>query len=120
MCKSFVNSDQVKFVNTLGCLDPLHDVMWQYLPERNVIKCYNKLTIEAKNLKECSIYDSIKLKDMNELTIESIANADHRSLSVLSSELAIPKIENTLITRSQLAMHILACFDTFYISRSMK
>jgi RCR-type E3 ubiquitin transferase len=117
-CKSFSNNDQVKFTGGLACLDPHHDVLWQYIPERCVIKCYNRLTVGAKNIKECSVYESLFLRETGEVTLTAIANSDKRTLSILSSELAIPTVHNGFITRNQMAIHMLACLDTFYIAHS--
>lgn len=117
VCKSFHDMEQVKFVNSLACLDPYYDVVWRFSAEQQLIKCYNILTINAKHIQKCSSFESTYLKDANDM--ETIPS-ERQTQSILSSELAIPKMENCFITRSQLATHLLACFDTYYTFHSQR
>ncbi|XP_077301662.1 E3 ubiquitin-protein ligase MYCBP2-like [Arctopsyche grandis] len=118
-CKSFGSNSQVNFVGNLGCLDPHYDVMWKYSTHPFVVQCFNILTVEAKNLKECSLFESSYVKEtLDDPYLNQEIIMDRRSLSILSCELAIPKMGNCFITRYQLATHILACLDTFYTFHS--
>ncbi|XP_017880442.1 E3 ubiquitin-protein ligase MYCBP2-like [Ceratina calcarata] len=86
-CNSYSEPDQVDFSNCAACLDPLYNVIWTFNPMNNEISLYNIISTEAR-------------------TIPGL------EASILSPGLALPVISNCFVTRSQAAMHLLACLDT--------
>lgn len=120
ICKSFGPTSQVSFEGNLACLDPYYDVIWKYSNDPPSFKCYNIMLVDAKNLKECSLYDSSYMKDTFDKPFNQVINFGRRSLSILSCELAIPRIDGCFTTRYQLAIHLLACLDTYYTFHSQK
>lgn len=86
-CSSFSGNDQVDFTQSAACLDPLYNVIWTFNSANSEISSYNVISSEARSIPG----------------LES---------SVLCPELALPTISTCLVTRSQAAMHLLACLDT--------
>ncbi|KAJ8666974.1 hypothetical protein QAD02_008636, partial [Eretmocerus hayati] len=87
-CNSFNGPEQVDFSQSAACLDPLYNVIWAFNPTSNEISYYNIVSTEAK-------------------TIASLAD-----VSILTPGLALPVVSSCFVTRSQAAMHLLACLDT--------
>lgn len=75
------------FSNYAACLDPLYNVIWTFNPVNNEISLYNIISTEAR-------------------TISGL------EASILSPGLALPVVPTCFVTRSQAAMHLLACLDT--------
>lgn len=137
VCSAWAGAEQVDFVNTLACLDPLYDVLWRYQPQMRVMKCYNILAFDSHKLQRCCnpdldpsenvefCYPSIgtmrRLEDFKNLEnfelicnngdrpVESIALAD---MSILNQELAVPTIHGAWVTRMHIALHLLGCLDS--------
>lgn len=86
-CNSFTGLDQVDFHNSAACLDPLYNVIWSFNPASNDITYYNVISTEAR----------------------AIPNLE---VSILTPGLALPVVSTCYVTRSQAAMHLLACLDT--------
>ncbi|XP_035719406.1 E3 ubiquitin-protein ligase MYCBP2-like isoform X2 [Vespa mandarinia] len=86
-CNSYSGNDQVDFSNYAACLDPLYNVIWTFNPVNNEISLYNIISTEAR-------------------TISGL------EASILSPGLALPVVPTCFVTRSQAAMHLLACLDT--------
>jgi E3 ubiquitin-protein ligase MYCBP2 len=87
MCNSFSGTDQVDFNQCATCLDPLYNVIWAFNPLNNEITYYNVISTEARTIPNLEV-------------------------SILSPGLALPVVPNCYVTRSQAAMHLLACLDT--------
>jgi E3 ubiquitin-protein ligase MYCBP2 len=68
-------------------LDPLYNVIWAFNPLNNEITYYNVISTEARTIPNLEV-------------------------SILSPGLALPVVPNCYVTRSQAAMHLLACLDT--------
>ncbi|KOB65851.1 Esrom, partial [Operophtera brumata] len=134
VCTAWGGAEQVDFVNTLACLDPLYDVLWCYQPQMRVMKCYNILAFDSHKLqRRCnrdldssesgcpSTGNMCRLEDFKDLKnfelgcsnggrpVESIALAD---TSILNQELAIPAVHGALVTRMHIALHLLGCLDS--------
>lgn len=52
-CNAWTGHEQVDFVDAVACLDPLYDVLWSYLPQIHVMKCYNILAFDSHKLHRC-------------------------------------------------------------------
>ncbi|KAH9644214.1 hypothetical protein HF086_008703 [Spodoptera exigua] len=114
-CNTWTGSEQVDFVNSLACLDPLYDVLWCYQPQMRVMKCYNILAFDSHKLQKCCNdpepyfgdgdfeypnYGSMKrLEDFKNLENFDLSCRDEdrptdnvalSNMSVLNQELAIP------------------------------
>ncbi|KAH0954749.1 hypothetical protein HN011_008203, partial [Eciton burchellii] len=86
-CNSYNGADQVDFNNCAACLDPLYNVIWTFNSANNEISLYNVISTETRAI----------------LSLEA---------SILSPGLALPVVSTCFVTRSQAAMHLLACLDT--------
>ncbi|KAG7189524.1 hypothetical protein KM043_017215 [Ampulex compressa] len=86
-CNSYNGSDQVDFSNSAACLDPLYNVIWTFNLINNEISLYNIISADTRTIPGLEV-------------------------SILSPGLALPVVPNCFITRSQAAMHLLACLDT--------
>lgn len=86
-CNSYNGADQVDFSNCAACLDPLYNVIWTFNSVNNEISLYNIISTETR-------------------TIPSL------EASILNPGLALPVVSTCFVTRSQAAMHLLACLDT--------
>lgn len=86
-CNSFSGVDQVDFNQCAACLDPLYNVIWAFNPTNNEISYYNVISTEARTMQNLEV-------------------------SILSPGLALPIVPSCYVTRSQAAMHLLACLDT--------
>lgn len=86
-CNSYSGVDQVDFSNCAACLDPLYNVIWTFNTTNNEISLYNIISTEARPIPGLEA-------------------------SVLNPGLALPVIPTCFVTRSQAAMHLLACLDT--------
>ncbi|XP_063374022.1 E3 ubiquitin-protein ligase MYCBP2 [Cydia amplana] len=145
-CNAWTGSEQVDFVNTLACLDPLYDVLWCYQPQMRVMKCYNILAFDSHKLQRCCNNDSElypndgeteypnhgsmkRLEDFKNLeNFEVICNNDDRpvdnvalsNMSVLNQELAIPCALSCSVTRIHAALHLLGCLDSLTYAHDSK
>ncbi|XP_058809373.1 E3 ubiquitin-protein ligase MYCBP2-like [Phymastichus coffea] len=86
-CNSFSGPDQVDFNQCAACLDPLYNVIWSLNPTNNEISYYNIISTESRTISNLEV-------------------------SILSPSLALPVVSDCYVTRSQAAMHLLACLDT--------
>ncbi|CAL1686165.1 unnamed protein product [Lasius platythorax] len=86
-CNSYNGADQVDFNNCAACLDPLYNVIWTFNSTNNEISLYNVISTETR----------------------TIPNLE---ASILNPGLALPVVSTCFVTRSQAAMHLLACLDT--------
>lgn len=145
-CNAWTGSEQVDFVNTLACLDPLYDVLWCYHPQVQVIRCYNILAFDAHKIQRCCNNDPDGYDDDNDFDYPSCGNMrrleDFKNLesfevtcsneekptdivalvnmSVLSQELAIPCAPKCSITRMHAVLHLLACLDSLNYAHDNK
>ncbi|XP_048488841.1 E3 ubiquitin-protein ligase MYCBP2 [Plutella xylostella] len=139
-CNAWTGPEQVDFVNSLACLDPLYDLLWCYQPQMRVMKCFNILAFDSHKLQRCCAnetddgmyatetefeypnYGSMKrMEDFKNLeNIEAICNTEEKKLdgvaltnmSVLNQELAIPCVSECTVTRMHAALHLLGCLDS--------
>ncbi|XP_031781072.1 E3 ubiquitin-protein ligase MYCBP2 isoform X6 [Nasonia vitripennis] len=86
-CNSFSGADQVDFNQCAACLDPLYNVIWSFNPTNNEISYYNVISTESRTMQNLEV-------------------------SILSPGLALPVVPSCYVTRTQAAMHLLACLDT--------
>ncbi|RLU27103.1 hypothetical protein DMN91_000902 [Ooceraea biroi] len=86
-CNSYNGTDQVDFNNCAACLDPLYNVIWTFNSANNEISLYNIISTETRAIPGLEA-------------------------SILSPGLALPVVSTCFVTRSQAAMHLLACLDT--------
>uniref|UniRef100_A0A1B6EGK8 PHR domain-containing protein n=1 Tax=Clastoptera arizonana TaxID=38151 RepID=A0A1B6EGK8_9HEMI len=86
-CNSFCGNEQVDFVRSATCLDPLYNMLWSCHEDIDgaEITCYNIVCCETR------------------MQIKS---------SILSPELSLPSVPGCLVTRSQAALHLLGVLDT--------
>lgn len=144
-CNAWTGPEQVDFVNSLACLDPLYDVLWCYQPQMRVMKCYNILAFDPHKLQRCcnndpdiySIeaeyeypnYGSMKrLEDFKNLeNLDFSFNNEERSsnialstMSILNQELAIPCASGCSVTRMHASLHLLGCLDSLTFAHDTK
>lgn len=144
-CNAWTGSEQVDFVNTLACLDPLYDVLWCYQPQMRVMKCYNILAFDSHKLQKCCNdpdsffgegdfeypnYGSMKrLEDFKNLENFDLScinedrptdNVALSNMSVLNQELAIPSVSGCSVTRMHAALHLLGCLDSLTYAHDMR
>lgn len=136
VCTAFTGPEQIDFVNTLACLDPLYDVIWCYQPQMRVMKCFNILAFDSHKLQRCfnpdldfiengEYYPNVgcmkRLEDFKNLeTFELTCSNDDKpvdsvalsNVSILNQELAIPSTHGNLVTRMHAALHLLGCLDS--------
>ncbi|XP_014476552.1 PREDICTED: E3 ubiquitin-protein ligase MYCBP2 isoform X4 [Dinoponera quadriceps] len=86
-CNSYSGADQVDFSNCAACLDPLYNVIWTFNSTNNEISLYNIISTETRAIPGLEA-------------------------SILNPGLALPVVPTCFVTRSQAAMHLLACLDT--------
>lgn len=86
-CNSYSGADQVDFNNCAACLDPLYNVIWTFNSANNEISLYNVISTETRPIPGLEA-------------------------SIFSPGLALPVVSSCFVTRSQAAMHLLACLDT--------
>jgi len=86
-CNSYSGVDQVDFSNCAACLDPLYNVIWTFNSVNNEISLYNIISTEVRAIPGLEA-------------------------SMLNPGLALPVVSTCFVTRSQAAMHLLACLDT--------
>ncbi|KAL5012682.1 hypothetical protein ScPMuIL_011233 [Solemya velum] len=96
-CKSFSGNDQLQFTTEAICLDPVYDILWSYCPVTHLVKCFNVVASETRNL----------------------LPVDKNLCSIFKAELAVPVKMSCNATRSHCALHILACLDTLTIARQL-
>ncbi|XP_038216347.1 E3 ubiquitin-protein ligase highwire [Zerene cesonia] len=137
-CFAWSGAEQVDFVNTLACLDPLYDVLWCYQPQMRVMKSYNILAFDAHKLQRCCKNDPEgfvndidfeyphygimrRLEEFRNLeNFEWISNSDDKptdgvaiaNVSILNQDLALPSAKNCYVTRIHAALHLLGCIDS--------
>lgn len=133
-CNAWTGQEQIDFVNTLACLDPLYDVLWCYQPQMRVMKCYNILAYDHHKQQRCcnaetDVYEleyphygaMKRLDDIKNLeTIEALCHIEDQQLdsvaltnmSILNQELAIPCVPDCTATRMHAALHLLGCLDS--------
>ncbi|XP_060809498.1 E3 ubiquitin-protein ligase MYCBP2 [Amyelois transitella] len=144
-CLSWTGPEQVDFVNTVACIDPLYDVIWSYQPQMRVMKCYNILAYDSTKSQRCASntidpysadadyeypnYGTMKrledfknletfdLKSDNEKTVDNVALTN---VSVLNQELAIPSARGHAVTRMHVALHLLGCLDSLTYAHDTK
>ena len=75
------------FSRCAACLDPLYNVIWSFDPTNSETCSYNIISTEARTIPGLEV-------------------------SILSPGLALPIIPTYFVTRSQAAIHLLACLDT--------
>ncbi|KAL0852359.1 hypothetical protein ABMA28_000560 [Loxostege sticticalis] len=144
-CNAWTGPEQVDFVNTLACLDPLYDALWCYQPQMRVMKCYNILAFDSHKLHRCCNnedtypsdteleypnYGPMKRLDefKNLQVLETTVLYDNRSpenvalsnMSVLNQELAIPSAPGCSVTRMHAALHLLGCLDSLTYAHDTK
>ncbi|CAH2243754.1 jg7138, partial [Pararge aegeria aegeria] len=144
-CNAWTGPEQVDFVNTLACLDPLYDVLWCYQPQMRVMKCFNIIAFDSHKLQRCCINDPEafsgmefdypnygcmkRLEDFRHCeSFEWICNDENQerdnfalsSMSVLNQELAIPCISGCQVTRIHAALHLLGCLDSLTYAHENK
>ncbi|RVE51528.1 hypothetical protein evm_003798 [Chilo suppressalis] len=145
-CNAWSGSEQVDFVNTLACLDPLYDVLWCYQPQMRVMKCYNILAFDSHKQHRCCNnepesfpsdnefeypnYGSMKRLDefKNLQVLETTILYDDKppenvalsNMSVLNQELAIPSTPGCTVTRMHAALHLLGCLDSLTYAHDTK
>lgn len=135
-CNAWTGPEQVDFVNTLACLDPLYDVFWCYQPQTRVMKCYNILAFDSKSIVGCFNFEPDfpresdleypnygflrRLDDFKNLqTFDFSYNKEDQNdnvalsnMSILNQELAIPTTPGFLVTRIHAALFLLGCLDS--------
>ncbi|CAH0716565.1 unnamed protein product, partial [Brenthis ino] len=144
-CNAWTGPEQVDFVNTLACLDPLYDVLWCYQPQMRVMKCYNIVAFDSHKLQRCCSNDPEafadpefdfphygcmkRLEDFRYLeSFEWISNNDSKesenialsNMSILNQELAIPCTPGCQVTRIHAALHLLGCLDSLTYAHDNK
>ncbi|XP_050560251.1 E3 ubiquitin-protein ligase MYCBP2 isoform X7 [Spodoptera frugiperda] len=144
-CNTWPGSEQVDFVNSLACLDPLYDVLWCYQPQMRVMKCYNILAFDSHKLQKCCNdpesyfgdgdfeypnYGSMKrLEDFKNLENFDLSCRDEdrptdnvalSNMSVLNQELAIPSAIGYSVTRMHAALHLLGCLDSLTYAHDIR
>ncbi|KAJ8737325.1 hypothetical protein PYW07_000596 [Mythimna separata] len=144
-CNTWTGSEQVDFVNSLACLDPLYDVLWCYQPQMRVMKCYNILAFDSHKLQKCCNdpesyfgegdfeypnYGSMKrLEDFKNLENFDLSCRDEdrptdnvalSNMSVLNQELAIPSTPGCSVTRMHAALHLLGCLDSLTYAHDIR
>lgn len=146
-CNAWTGPEQVDFVNSLACLDPLYDVLWCYQPQMRIMKCYNILAYDSHKSQRCCNNDNDGLyaaenefeypnyggmKRMEDLknieTIEAICHVDDKqvgnvsltNMSILNQELAIPCVPECSVTRMHAALHLLGCLDSLTYAHDAK
>ncbi|XP_037299798.1 E3 ubiquitin-protein ligase highwire-like isoform X4 [Manduca sexta] len=144
-CNAWTGPEQVDFVNTLACLDPLYDVLWCYQPQMRVIKCFNILAFDSHKLQRCcntdpdgfgdndfeypSCGNMKRLEDFKNMeNFEIISNKEESSVdnialtnnSILNQELAIPSTPGCSVTRMHAALHLLGCLDSLAYAHDAK
>ncbi|XP_041987793.1 E3 ubiquitin-protein ligase highwire [Aricia agestis] len=144
-CNAWTGPEQVDFVNTLACLDPLYDVLWCYQPQMRVMKCFNILAFDFHKLQRCSSNDPEafsdaeyeytnygcmkRLEDFRHIeNFEWVSNTDCKdtenialsNTSVLNQELAIPCTPGCSVTRIHAALHLLGCLDSLTYAHDNK
>lgn len=146
-CNTWTGAEQVDFVNSLACLDPLYDVLWCYQPQLEYMKCYNILAYDGHKDAKCCPIDSDTIYDMDEnyeipnfedikrsVHFESLDDMDlmHEvddddvddiklnKMLLLHHELAIPSVPNCNITRMHAALNLLACLDSLSYAHDTK
>ncbi|CAH1647847.1 unnamed protein product [Spodoptera littoralis] len=144
-CNTWTGSEQVDFVNSLACLDPLYDVLWCYQPQMRVMKCYNILAFDSHKLQKCCNdpesyfgegdfeypnYGSMKrLEDFKNLENFDLSCRDEdrptdnvalSNMSVLNQELAIPSAIGYSVTRMHAALHLLGCLDSLTYAHDIR
>ncbi|CAB3259025.1 unnamed protein product [Arctia plantaginis] len=145
-CNTWTGPEQVDFVNTLACIDPLYDVLWCYQPQMRVIKCYNILAFDSHKIQRCCNTDSDvyfgetefeypnygsmkRLEDFKNLEnfdmtfnneTRPVENVALSNMSVLNQELAIPSTPGCSVTRMHAALHLLGCLDSLTYAHDMK
>ncbi|XP_045784545.1 E3 ubiquitin-protein ligase MYCBP2 [Maniola jurtina] len=144
-CNAWTGPEQVDFVNTLACLDPLYDVLWCYQPQMRVMKCFNILAFDSHKLQRCCSNDPEafsdvefeypnygcmkRLEDFRQLeNFEWISNKEDQpadnialsNMSVLNQELAIPCTPGCQVTRIHAALHLLGCLDSLTYAHETK
>lgn len=145
-CSAWPGAEQVDFVNSLACLDPLYDVLWCYQPQMRVIKCYNILAYDGqKQQRSCNDepdayspdghfeypnHGSMKrLEDFKNLESYEIAcnneekpaeNVALADVSILRQELAIPGAPDCSVSRMHAALHLLGCLDSLTYAHDTK
>lgn len=144
-CNAWTGPEQVDFVNTLACLDPLYDVLWCYQPQMRVMKCYNIIAFDSHKLQRCCSNDPEafadpefdfphygcmkRLEDFRYLeSFEWISNNDSKesenialsNMSILNQELAIPCTPGCQVTRIHAALHLLGCLDSLTYAHDNK
>ncbi|XP_069365103.1 E3 ubiquitin-protein ligase MYCBP2 isoform X3 [Maniola hyperantus] len=144
-CNAWTGPEQVDFVNTLACLDPLYDVLWCYQPQMRVMKCFNILAFDSHKLQRCCSNDPEafsdvefeypnygcmkRLEDFRQLeNFEWVSNKEDQpadnlalsNMSVLNQELAIPCTTGCQVTRIHAALHLLGCLDSLTYAHEHK
>nr|XP_049693135.1 E3 ubiquitin-protein ligase MYCBP2 isoform X3 [Helicoverpa armigera] len=144
-CNTWTGPEQVDFVNSLACLDPLYDLLWCYQPQMRVIKCYNILAYDSHKLQKCCNdpetyfdegdfeypnYGSMKrLEDFKNLENFDLSCRDEdrptdnvalSNMSVLNQELAIPSVGGCTVTRIHAALHLLGCLDSLTYAHDIR
>lgn len=145
-CNAWTGAEQVDFVNTLACIDPLYDVLWCYQPQMRVMKCYNILAFDTHKIQRCCNvdaegyfgdtefeypnYGSMKrLEDFKNLeNFDMTFSNDTRptenvalsNMSVLNQELAIPSAPGCSVTRMHAALHLLGCLDSLTYAHDIR
>ncbi|XP_064076475.1 E3 ubiquitin-protein ligase MYCBP2 [Vanessa tameamea] len=144
-CSTWTGPEQVDFVNTLACLDPLYDVLWCYQPQMRVMKCFNIIAFDSHKLQRCCSNDPEafsdaefeypnygcmkRLEDFRHVeTFEWISNIHDREtdnivlsdMSVLHQELAIPCSPGCQVTRIHAALHLLGSLDSLTYAHDNK
>ncbi|XP_013162054.1 PREDICTED: E3 ubiquitin-protein ligase MYCBP2 isoform X3 [Papilio xuthus] len=143
-CNAWTGPEQVDFVNSLACLDPLYNVLWCYQPQNKAIRCYNILAFDANKLQRCYNDPDIttenekqfpnygmmkRLEDFKDLkTFDQCRTTDEKppnnmslaNISVLNEELAIPMVEDCYVTRMHAALHLLGCLDSLAFAHDNK
>ncbi|VVC90679.1 unnamed protein product, partial [Leptidea sinapis] len=137
-CYSFSGPEQVDFVNTLACLDPLYDVLWCYQPQMKVIKVYNIQAFDSHKLQRCSKNDPEgfindmeyeypqygimrKFDDFRDVeNIKWVSSNEDRpadgvaiaNVSILNQDLAIPSVKFSSVTRLHAALNLIGTLDS--------
>ncbi|XP_061382096.1 E3 ubiquitin-protein ligase MYCBP2 isoform X5 [Danaus plexippus] len=137
-CNAWTGPEQVDFVNTLACLDPLYDVLWCYQPQMRVMKCFNIIAFDSHKLQRCCSNDPEAFSDVefdypnygclkrledfrhmesfewitNNVEDQEAENVVLSNMSVLNQELAIPCTVGCQVTRIHAALHLLGCLDS--------
>ncbi|KPJ10311.1 putative E3 ubiquitin-protein ligase MYCBP2 [Papilio machaon] len=143
-CNAWTGPEQVDFVNSLACLDPLYDVLWCYQPQMRVMKCFNILAFDANKLQRCyndpdattenerqfPNYGMMKrLEDFKDLTtFDQCRSTDEKPpenlalthMSVLNQDIAIPNVADCQVTRMHAALHLMGCLDSLTYAHDNK